>query len=183
MKGYKTSENGICNGFKFEVGKTYTLKKGKLKMCKNGFHFCENIDDVFKWYNYNRNKTIIFEIEALGKVIKDIDKCATNKIKILRIIPLKEYNKLFKKYKFDKNGNVIYEKDLNGYWRKWKYDDNNNKIFYKNSDGYWIKYKYDKNGNKILKKYSNGYWIKWKYDKNNNKIYYKDSTGYKKLLR
>ena len=177
MKGYKISENGICNGFKYEVGKTYTFK-GKLRMDENGFHFCEHIDDVFKCYDYDKNKTIIFEIEAVGKIIRDFDKCVTDKIKILRTIPKKEYNKLFNRHKFDKNSNMIYEEDSDGYWRKWKFDKNNNEIYYENSDGFWRKWKYDKNNNLIYYENLNGFWEKWKYDKNNNKIYYENSNGF-----
>ena len=178
MKGYKISINGYCSGSKYEVGETYILK-GKLEMCSNGFHFCKNIDDVFKWYHYDKNNTIIFEVEALGRIITDNDKCVTNKIKILRIVPLKEYNKLFRNYKFDKNGNLIFKKDSDGFQRKWKYDKNNNLIYYKKySDGFQRKWKYDKNNNLIYYKNSNGDWTKWKYDKNNNLIYKKDSNGY-----
>ena len=175
MKGYKISENGICNGFKYKAGETYTFEDN-LELCNDWFHFYKNIDDVFEWYDYNKNKTIIFEIEALGKIIKDNNKCVTNKIKILRIIPKKEYNKLFKRYKFDKNGNMIYEKYSDGFWIKRKYDKNNNIIYEENFDGSWTKWKYDKNSNLIFFKDSTGYWAKWKYNKNGNKIFEKNSN-------
>jgi len=182
MKGYKISVNGYCSGFKYEIGKTYTLKKGKLELCNNGFHFCKNIDNVFKWYHYDKNNTIIFEVEALGKIIKDIDECVTNKIKVLKIIPKEKYNKLFKRYKFDMNYNIIYEEDSDGCWIKYNYNKNNNIIYEEDSKGFWKKWEYDENNNLIFKKYSSGYWEKWKYN-NNNLIYKEDSTGYKELLR
>ena len=192
MKGYKISVNGYCSGFKYEIGKTYTLKKGKLELCNNGFHFCKNFDDVFEWYDYNKDNTTIFEVEALGKIIEDNDKCVTDKIKILRIIPKREYNKLFKRHKFDKNNNLIkiikweYDKNNNlicektsdGFWIKWKYDKNNNKIYEEDSKGFWKKWEYDENNNLIYIKYSDGFWQKWEYDKNNNLIHYKNSNGF-----
>ena len=154
MKGYKISINGFCNGFKYEVGNTYTFE-GKLRLWKKGFHFCKNIDDVFEWYDYNKDKTVIFEIEALGEIIEDNNKCVTDKIKILRVIPKREYNKLFKRHKFDKNFNMIYEENSKGFWIKWEYDKNNNLIYYESSSGYWKKWEY----------------------KNNRLIYYKNSHG------
>ena len=178
MKGYKISNNRICKGFKYEVGKTYTFE-GELRLCNQGFHFYKNIDDVFEWYFYDRNNTIIFEIEALGKIIEDENKCVTDKIKVLRIIPKKEYNKLFKRYKFDKNGNMIYKENIGGSWVKYKFDKNNNEIYYENSDGFWRKWKYDKNNNLIYYENSNGFWEKWKYDKNNNLICKENSNGCK----
>ena len=71
--------------------------------------------------------------------------------------------------KYDKNGNLIYEKYFG--WESWKkYNENNNLIHYKDSDGYEIWREYDGNNNIIYSKSSTGFESWSKYDENNNKI-------------
>lgn len=70
MKGYKgMNEDMTCRDFKFELGKTYHVE-GNIQLCKNGFHFCKNLIDVFDYYCYGR----YFEIEAIGDVLSDGEK-------------------------------------------------------------------------------------------------------------
>ena len=60
--GYKaTDENMCCRGFQFELGKWYRAK-GKLILCKNGFHFCEYPSGP--WAYYISPGARIFKIEA-----------------------------------------------------------------------------------------------------------------------
>ncbi len=66
---------------KYYPGETYETK-GPLKLCENGFHFCEDPMDCFWFYNMD-SCVVIYVIEALGDVIKDTDKCCTNKIQII----------------------------------------------------------------------------------------------------
>lgn len=86
LHGYKVfREDWSCRGFKYEVGKTYEIKE-KISCCKIGYHFCINVSDCFKFYDFNvKNK--VAEVVALGDVIIDGYKCCTNKIKILKEIP------------------------------------------------------------------------------------------------
>jgi hypothetical protein len=83
MKGYKvTDENGKCRGFQFEVGKTYT-QKGKLVICKNGFHFCEKVADCFSYYDFSSTNRI-FEVETVGGTITEGNKTVCSDIKIIK---------------------------------------------------------------------------------------------------
>ena len=81
------------------------------------------------------------------------------------------------KWKYDTNGNVIYEETDDGYWEKREYDTSGHNTYYENSKGYLEKYEYDSNGNKLFQKDSDGYWEKYKYDSNGNQTYYEDSNG------
>jgi len=87
MKAYKVfNSDWACNGFQYEIGKTYSLKKGEiLRICETGFHACEKLVDCFNYYSFNpENKAA--EVLILGDVEKNNDKLATNKIKILNEI-------------------------------------------------------------------------------------------------
>jgi hypothetical protein len=88
IKGFKAMNADMtCRGFKFEIGKTYESKT--LAMCSEGFHFCENLFDVYSYYP-KETSTIICEVEALGEVQKEEDKSVTNKIKIVRKLEERE---------------------------------------------------------------------------------------------
>ena len=98
MKGYKAfNKNLTCRGYQYEIGKTYEMKDKPI-LCKKGFHFCENIADVFNYYNLNEKETRVCEVEALGDIEKDDEdsKRATNKIKIIREITWKELKEKYK---------------------------------------------------------------------------------------
>ena len=83
MIGYKAMRGNSCLGFIFEVGKTYEIK-GNLQICKNGFHFCQELMDLNNYYQFSHWSNRYYEIEALGEVITEDNKSVTNKIKILR---------------------------------------------------------------------------------------------------
>ena len=86
MKGYKVfNPDFTCRGFQFEVGKTYE-HKGKLEICRSGFHFCRHVADCFNYYFFNP-KNRVAEVEAVGLVESDRDKSVTDKITIVREIP------------------------------------------------------------------------------------------------
>lgn len=88
MKGYKAAYNYKCLDHEYQVGSTYKIK-GKLKLCSNGFHFCEKPTSVLRYYKLN-NKFNLFEVEAVGLIIKDFytteDKFVTDEIFIKREI-------------------------------------------------------------------------------------------------
>lgn len=85
VKGYKVfNSDWTCRGFQYEVGKTYTLT-GALRICDNGFHFCEKVAACFNYYDFDPDNRVA-EVEALGEVQTDGDKSATNQIRIVREI-------------------------------------------------------------------------------------------------
>ncbi len=173
MKAYKASRNQKCRDFHFEVGETYEIE-GELRMCENGFHFCETIQDTLYYYPPN-HRLVIFEVEALGDIREKEDKFCTNKIKIIRIVPREEYEDIVK---FDENGNLIYRKCGDGCWYVYEYDSNGNQIRWENSYKYWWTREYDSNGNVIRYEDSGGYWDTYEYDENGNCIRYENSNGY-----
>jgi hypothetical protein len=94
MIGYKAFDSKfMCQGIQYEVGKTYQFD-GNIKLCKAGFHFCENIPDCFTYYPENDAR--FARVEALGTVIKsDVDsKCVTDKIRIIEEISIDEAIKM-----------------------------------------------------------------------------------------
>ena len=91
MKGYKGFDKDLkCREFQYEIGKEFELN-GEMKMCENGFHFCKELIDVTGFYN-TKNGNRFCEIEATGEIIEDNKnkKCCTNKIKIIKEIPIEE---------------------------------------------------------------------------------------------
>ena len=199
--GYKATDNYKCKELTYEIGKTYEIDN--IEMCVCGFHYCPNIKDVLEYYTISKDLKIL-EIEDIGtERIQKEDKVCTNKIKILREVPIKEH----KLFKVDKNGNIIHEKDSDNYgkwyeyddkgrliyekdayedekwydYEKWyEYDDKGNLIHEKYSDRYEKWYEYDDKGHLIHEKVSNNYEIWYEYDKNGNLIHVKDSNKDKK---
>ena len=95
IKGF--DEDLKCRGFQFEVGKVYDTgaKDDELILCTNTvFHFCRSLQQVNKYYSCNDENNRFCEIEVLGKLIGDNNKCGSNKIKIVREITGDELNRL-----------------------------------------------------------------------------------------
>ncbi|MCK9272986.1 hypothetical protein M0P65_05555 [Candidatus Gracilibacteria bacterium] len=178
MIGYKATENGKCLNQLYEVGQTYTLD-GKPIMCEKGFHFCQDLFDVFDYYTPNKDIKV-FKVEALGDTINSESKSVTNKIKILEEVDLnnlivEKYNE--KRY-FDNKGNFVKKEFPCGYWEKYEYDKNGNRIKYENTDEHWEKYEYNENNKLVKTKYSDDSWNKYYYDENNKCIKIENSDGY-----
>ena len=67
LKGFKGFDKDMkCQGFKYEVGKSYETPEAVL--CEKGFHFCEHPLDVFDYYPPNINR--FAEVEGDGSVVK-----------------------------------------------------------------------------------------------------------------
>ena len=93
IKGYKVfnpdwtcSPNGntkqyTCPG-KFEEDVTPVR-------CGQGMHFCKAAADCFNYYDFNPDNHVA-EVAAYGTVVEEGDKCATNKLEIIREIPWAE---------------------------------------------------------------------------------------------
>ena len=81
MKAYKGTNNDLqCRGFQFETGKVYEVT-GNIKLCKNGFHSCENPIDIFNYYPPDGNNRF-FEVEQSGDNKTDVNKTVSEKIEI-----------------------------------------------------------------------------------------------------
>jgi PPE-repeat protein len=89
MKGFKVfNPNWTCRNFQYEVGQTYEMEASP-SLCNRGFHFCQIAADCFGYYEFDLNNKVA-EIEALGEIAEEGDKCSTNKIHIIREIPWSE---------------------------------------------------------------------------------------------
>lgn len=173
--GYKATYNYKCQELTYEIGKTYKIDN--IKMCNYGFHYCPNIKDVLEYYKVSKDLKIL-EIEDMGtESIQKEDKVCTNKIKVLREVPIKEH----KLFKVDKNGNSVYENHFDKYKNWYEYDDNGHLIHEKKSNRYekWYEkwYEYDDDGHLIHKKYSDKYEKWYEYDDKGNLISLKDNVS------
>lgn len=97
MIGYKVftatwtavcGKGGYQNPYQYTVGETYEEKE-KPHAGHNGFHFCKDLICCFNYYGIDDQKRIGL-LEILGDVDEQGDKCATNKMRIVREIPWRE---------------------------------------------------------------------------------------------
>ena len=83
MIGYKGFDKDLkCRDFQFEVGKEYE-HDGKVKLCKSGFHFCENPQGVFGHYAPgNGSRFAIVEAGGVSDERESDSKRVAKKLKI-----------------------------------------------------------------------------------------------------
>jgi len=92
-KGYKiTTKHMTCQSYQFELGKRH-VQEGELKICKNGFHFCEKISHCFDYYSFSKENRV-FEVEAYGDIISDGHKSVALNICLIRELSWEEVLKL-----------------------------------------------------------------------------------------
>ncbi len=87
MEGYKVFKpDWTCNGFQYEVGKTFE-EDVTPSCCNRGFHFCKELKDCFNYYPFNPENKVA-KVIALGEIDEESDdsKCCTNKIQIVEEI-------------------------------------------------------------------------------------------------
>ena len=91
MKGYKAFESNLtCLDYQFTTNQTNTFS-GKPILCRQGFHFCTDLQDVVKYYNSPCMR--VFEIEATGIITDAKDNCskrACSEITLVKEISLDE---------------------------------------------------------------------------------------------
>ena len=81
IKAYKGFNKDLkCRGFQYEVGKEYE-QEGKIEICRNGFHACENPFDVLSYYDNILNDRYC-EVEQSGEFDSDGEKTASSRISI-----------------------------------------------------------------------------------------------------
>ena len=86
VKGYKAfNSDWTCRDKKYEVGKTY--HEDNVVLCEHGMHFCKELEDVFKYYDYTPTMKLA-TVEASGTVIQSNadSKCVTSNLKIVKEI-------------------------------------------------------------------------------------------------
>ena len=84
-KAYKAFKGDMsCRGFQYEEGKTYEIE-AEPKMCKQGFHACLNLKDVFNYYFGKIGKDIVVhevELEDVSNERRYDSKVVAKKITI-----------------------------------------------------------------------------------------------------
>jgi len=87
LKGYKSK----YGDFQFKVGEKYE-HKGKIEMCRLGFHFSRTLQDAFY---YNGNITYhCCKVEGSGEIDEEIDKVVCSKIYIKEEL---DFNRILEK--------------------------------------------------------------------------------------
>ena len=94
-KGFNLNSNNelVCRDMIFRVGEVATVD-GALVLCRNGIHFCWNLNDIDEYYNLRNS--VICEVEILGDIVnqEDMKKSCTNRLKVLRILTKEEVWKI-----------------------------------------------------------------------------------------
>ena len=89
VKGYKVfNPDWTCKGKQYTCPGTFE-EDVNPSVCNVGMHFCKNAADCFRYYDFDPNNHVA-EVVAHGTVAEGEDKCATNKLEIVREIPWAE---------------------------------------------------------------------------------------------
>ena len=89
VKGYKVfNPDWTCKGKQYSCPGTFE-EDVNPSVCNVGMHFCKNAADCFRYYSFDPNNHVA-EVIAYGTVAEDEDKCATDKLEIVREIPWTE---------------------------------------------------------------------------------------------
>ena len=90
VKGYKVfNPDWTCKGKQYTCPGTFE-EDVNPSVCNVGMHFCKNAADCFRYYDFDPNNHVA-EVIAHGTVAEGEDKCATNKLEIVREIPWAEF--------------------------------------------------------------------------------------------
>ena len=89
VKGFKVfNPDWTCRGKQYTCPGEFK-ENVTPKVCSAGMHFCPDLKDCFEYYQNNPNNHCT-EVIALGEVVQDDKKCATNHLQIIREIPWDE---------------------------------------------------------------------------------------------
>ena len=81
MKAYKGfNKDMTCRGYQFEEGKTY--EEPEAKLCKSGFHACENPLDCFSYYSPANSVFHEVELEEVSEERQEDSKVCAKRITI-----------------------------------------------------------------------------------------------------
>ncbi len=94
-KGFNLNDRNelVCRDMVFRVGEIAQVS-GELNLCRNGIHFCWNLNDINDYYNLR--DSVICEVEILGDIVnqEDMKKSCTNRLKVLRVLTKEEVWKI-----------------------------------------------------------------------------------------
>ena len=93
-KGF--DKNFCCRGFQYEVGKKYHIT-GNLEICKNGFHACKDLTNIFNYYPMENSRFAI--VKLWGDVLYGDNKMCASDIEIVEELSLKDIVKRYSKEK------------------------------------------------------------------------------------
>ena len=89
VKGYKVfNSDWTCRDKQYSCPGTFE-EFVSPSVCNVGMHFCKNAADCFRYYDFDPNNHVA-EVIAHGTVVEGENKCATNKLEIVREIPWAE---------------------------------------------------------------------------------------------
>ena len=93
IRGYKVfNPDWTRRGFQYTCPGTFE-EDVNPSVCNRGMHFCLKLADCFNYYPFNpKNK--IAEVICLGQIVKNGDKCCTNKLEIVREVSWEETLKI-----------------------------------------------------------------------------------------
>ena len=154
VKGYKVfNPDWTCRGKQYSCPGNFE-EDVTLSVCNSGMHFCKKASDCFNYYQFDPNNHVA-EVVARGNVVEDGDKCATDKLEIIREIPWAELLEIVNTGKWCTGyGN---SGDYNsGNWNSGDYNSGNWNSGNRNSgdcnSGYW------NSGNRNSGDCNSGYW-------------------------
>lgn len=66
VEGYKGTDKDMkCRDYQYELGKQFDMPEGSdIRLCDSGFHFCKELEDVFKHYDVEDGNRF-FKVKAL----------------------------------------------------------------------------------------------------------------------
>lgn len=83
VKGYKVfNPDWTCRDKQYTCPGVFE-EDVDLEVCVNGMHFCKEVADCFRYYDFSPHNHVA-EVIAYGKVVEGQDKCCTDKLKIVR---------------------------------------------------------------------------------------------------
>ena len=126
ITAYKAfNSNFSCRDFQYKVGNEYHIT-GDLKICKNGFHACQNSIDTFKYYPMENSRFAI--VKLWGEVLYGDNKMCASDIEIVEELSLKDIveryaaskvdfleHKNYTRFELNKSENELYNKGCGNY--------------------------------------------------------------------
>jgi ferritin-like protein len=130
----KDMEAPFNKNFTYKLNKKYIIKcQESIELCKNGFHYFSNTDDIFDILgnDFFNNKYRIFEVKPGGNIIEDYNKLCCSEITLLRELTFEDlidydnsgkYTWYYADYNNDKKIDInkledlVIAKDITGYY-------------------------------------------------------------------